>query len=93
MSISLRRTQRMVETTALVALLWYVFAVQVWSASSGMRLKPRLSGRFAPGDRLYAVAVAASTQVDARRKAFQRRFQSLNAELFAGARLWNINPI
>ena len=35
----------MVETTALVALLWYVFAVQVWSASSGMRLKPRLCGR------------------------------------------------
>ena len=66
------------ENAALVALLWYVFAVQVWSASSGMRLKPRLSGRFAPGDRLYAVAVAASTQVDARRKAFQRRFQSLN---------------
>ena len=52
MSISLRRTQRMVETTALVALLWYVFAVQVWSASSGMRLKPRLRGRFALGDRL-----------------------------------------
>jgi len=42
----------MVETTALVALLWYVFAVQVWSASSGMRLKPRLRGSFAPGDRL-----------------------------------------
>ena len=42
----------MVETTALVALLWYVFAVQVWSASSGMRLKPRLRGRFAPGDRI-----------------------------------------
>jgi hypothetical protein len=57
-----------------------------------MRLKPRLRGRFAPGD-AQAGAVAASTQVDARRKAFQRRFQSLNAELFAGARLWNINPI
>jgi hypothetical protein len=38
------------ENAALVALLRCVFAIQVWSAS--MRLKPRLRGRFAPGDRL-----------------------------------------
>jgi hypothetical protein len=44
------------------------------SLSSGMRLQPRLSGRSTP------VAVAASTQADARRKAVQRRFQSLNAK-------------